>query len=541
MARLALCVLAIVASSASVRSQTVLYEVSGGAPGAYFGLSGARIGDSDGDGTPDFLIGAPFDGNDFGAVRLYSAAQGKLLRVLLGESFDAQFGIAVGSAGDVNGDGLDEVIVGSPSFDDWYHNNLGRAEVFSATTGARLFRIDGALADEELGRAVGTAGDLDGDGRADFMVGAPYYPQYGPGSVFVYSGRTGDLIRAFVGDAAFQRFGYSTAVAGDLDLDGFLELIVSAPADDQAAEDAGKAAVISSIDGRWLFHFEGEASWVHLGVSVNGAGDVNGDGVGDVIVAADGINYAGYAQTFSGKDGALLYDLRWGGSWNHVGWSSGSAGDLNDDGFGDIILGASGDDRGYDGHLGGCGSAKVFSGKDRAPLFVIRGQEQYQQLGKTVLGLGDVNADRHEDLLVTSLGTQTATVLSGSCDAALDTYGAGWPGTDGVPSLASRGEPLFCSTILLDVSNSLAATTMSVLFGGLSEAYLPTAWDAPLLVLPQHVYSFILPASGVALPFTVPCDSRLCGTNAYFQVLELDPGASKGVSFTNALKLSLGI
>ncbi|MEW6745193.1 MAG: hypothetical protein AB1486_20770 [Planctomycetota bacterium] len=128
------------------------------------------------------------------------------------------------------------------------------------------------------------------------------------------------------------------------------------------------------------------------------------------------------------------------------------------------------------------------------------------------------------------------------CETAADwsNYGSGWPGTDGVPCLVANSDPSVCLPLSLTLGNSLGANTAGYLFLALSPADLPTPWDGHLLVEPDWVFSLSVPGDGVTLDEEVPCDPALCGFHLYLQVLELDPGASCGVSFTPGLELVLG-
>jgi hypothetical protein len=124
--------------------------------------------------------------------------------------------------------------------------------------------------------------------------------------------------------------------------------------------------------------------------------------------------------------------------------------------------------------------------------------------------------------------------------AAWTNYGSGWPGTLGVPSFVASDDPVLCNPIDLDLANSRGLTTFAGLFLGSASTDLTTAYDGHLLVLPQRVLLLALPAAGVTLGGTLPCDGALCGRSIILQSLELDPGASQGISFTRGLHLVLG-
>ncbi|MFO0985378.1 MAG: VCBS repeat-containing protein [Planctomycetota bacterium] len=153
-------------------------------------------------------------------------------------------------------------------------------------------------------------------------------------------------------------------------------------------------------------------------------------------------------------------------------------------------------------------------------------------------GVGDLVA-------VTTVGLffdDAITLVRGrSCAAASwSNYGTGWSGTGGVPAFTSSASPSLCASIALQLENSLHTSTRAVLFVGALKADLPTSWDGHLLLAPVAVFPFALPASGLSLPVAVPCDNSLCGTSILMQVLELDGGASRGVSFTRGLELVVG-
>jgi hypothetical protein len=119
-------------------------------------------------------------------------------------------------------------------------------------------------------------------------------------------------------------------------------------------------------------------------------------------------------------------------------------------------------------------------------------------------------------------------------------YGSGWPGTIGVPSFTTTSEPRLCSTITLNLGNSRGATTIAALLLGLAPTDQPTDYDGHILVVPRNIQLLRLPPAGLALPGGLPCDSFFCGLEIDLQALEADPGASKSISFTRGLRLTLG-
>ena len=120
-------------------------------------------------------------------------------------------------------------------------------------------------------------------------------------------------------------------------------------------------------------------------------------------------------------------------------------------------------------------------------------------------------------------------------------YGHGWPGTAGIPSLTARNDPVLGSPLTLDIDNSLGAPTSGWMFAGVESASSGTPWGGTFLVTPRWVITLSLPASGLAMTGALPADPNLDGLSVYLQMLELDPGASDNVSFTPGLELTLGM
>ncbi|MFO0983286.1 MAG: hypothetical protein U1E76_16395 [Planctomycetota bacterium] len=128
----------------------------------------------------------------------------------------------------------------------------------------------------------------------------------------------------------------------------------------------------------------------------------------------------------------------------------------------------------------------------------------------------------------------------GCASASWSVYGAGWPGSLGIPDLAMSDPPVLCATPAMHIGNSRGNPVQAVLFLGFASADLPTAWQGTLLVLPSITIPLGLPSNGVDLPVSIPCDEALCGAAIYLQVLEHDLGASRGVAFTPGLVIVLG-
>jgi Ca2+-binding RTX toxin-like protein len=487
------------------------FIIQGDAAGDYAGYSVSSAGDINGDGYDDLIVGAR-GGDDGGssageAYVIFGSASGfgvdvggrqviDLTSLSSSEGFIIQgdeasdaAGRSVSSAGDVNGDGYDDLIVGAFGASEAY-------VVFGSTSGfgvdvsgrqvmdltslslSQGFIIQGDEAGDQAGFSVSSAGDINGDGYDDLIVGARIgddggtwageaYVVYGSASGFGsdVSGRqvidltTLSASQGFIiqGDEAGDFAGWSVSSAGDINGDGYDDLMVGAPYGDDGGTKAGETYVLFGsasgfgvdVSGRQVldltslsssqgFIIQGDEAFDTAGRSVSSAGDVNGDGYDDLIVAAhygyDGGAYAGEAYVIFGSatgfgvdvGGRQVIDLtslsasqgfiiQGDAASDYAGYSVSSAGDINGDGYDDLIVGATGgDDGGTD-----AGEAYVIFGSaagfgvdvggrqvlDLTSLsssqgFIIQGDEAYAYAGVSVSSAGDVNGDGYDDLIV---------------------------------------------------------------------------------------------------------------------------------------------
>ena len=379
----------------------IIYVFTGEAAGDWFGSSVASAGDVNNDGFDDIIIGAHrnVSGNGAGLVYVFSGQTGDTLYVFTGEAAEDQLGFSVASAGDVDNDGFDDIIVGAHR-NDAGGNNAGRAYVFSGQTGDTLYVFTGEASGDAFGRSVASAGDVNNDGFDDLIVGAGGNCAGGTGAgrAYVFSGQTGDTLYVFTGGGFLAGLGTSVSDAGDVNGDGYDDLIVGAPT--ACCFFTGRAYVFSGQTGDTIYTFTGEAFGDFFGHSVASAGDVNNDGFDDLIVGVlsndAGGNNAGRAYVYSGQSGALLYTLTGEAAGDFFGSSVASAGDVNNDGFDDLIVGAGGNCAGGTG----AGRAYVFSGQTGDTLYVFTGGGFLAGLGTSVSDAGDVNGDGYDDLIV---------------------------------------------------------------------------------------------------------------------------------------------
>ena len=320
----------------------VLYTFNGPFSGDLFGLSVSDAGDINNDGFADVIVGGPTEEGATASAQVFSGEDGSVLLNLTGLTGQEFFGTAVGEAGDVDGDLVPDLIA-TDSF-----SGSGSVQIRSGLTGSVILEITGESSGDLFGDSVSIAGDINGDGAPDLIVGAPRGND-GDGAAQVFSGSNGDLLLDLDVDS-FGFFGASVSGAGDVNGDGTPDLIVGAPTDD----DVGSAQVFSGSDGSLLFRFDGVNIDDDLGTSVSGVGDVNGDGTPDLLVGAPGDAGTGSAQVFSGSDGSVLQTFFGDSVGNSFGSSVSGAGDLNGDGVEDFIIGSD------DGGANGGGFARIF-------------------------------------------------------------------------------------------------------------------------------------------------------------------------------------
>jgi hypothetical protein len=386
---------AVSAHSAALEAQTVLYQVPGETPWSRAGTALAPLGDLDGDGASDFAVGMPgsdLAGPGFGGAVAVSGADGHALFAVHGAVSGGMFGFALGGGGDVDGDGVPDLIVGAP-----YDSNMtGSVYVFSGANQALLHTFSGSQPYDQFGCSVASAGDVDADGHADILVGAIQYQPFGtsPGYAEVYSGADGTRLYHWSGSGpGMQIFGRAVAGAGDVDGDGRDDLIVSA-----SSEASGTVRVYSGLDGSVLRTLAPGVGGEQFGWSVAGGRDVDGDLVPDVVVGGlSWSNYVGRATVWSGASGALLAEYDGSGNLQMMGASVAWIEDLDLNGRPEIAVGSYGDP------LAQGSMVQIFPGGGGVALLTLHGDPTAAHLGlqpTSVLGLGDVDGDGHPDLAV---------------------------------------------------------------------------------------------------------------------------------------------
>ncbi len=378
-----------------------------------------------------------------------------------------------------------------------------------------------------------TSADLDGDGDVDLATTYYYWR--------VLSGTISVLLN--LGDGTFAGYvdygvGHhpSSLTSADLDGDGDADL---------AAANASFYPYVGSTVSVLLNHGDGTfARHVEYGVgdhpfSVTSA-DLDGDGDADLATANIHFANSGTVSVLLNEgDGTFAPHVEYG-----VGIypSSVTSADLDRDGAADLAVAHTYTPPGYWGTV----SVLLNQGDGTFATHVQYGVGRYLSSVTST----DLDRDGDADLAVAnsygpgSGSSPTVSVLLNTCscsgDASWANYGSGWPGTLGIPTFTAASDPELCSTLTLNLDNSLGANTTTALLIGLAQTDQPTIYDGHLLVAPTIVLLLPLPGGGLALTGTLPCDPILCGVSLYLQALEVDAGASKGLSFTPGLQLVLG-
>ncbi len=405
-------------------SNTILFSQAqsvqsflGATNGDYFGHVVSNAGDVNNDGIDDIIVGAPFYGSYQGRAYIYyggSPLDSGPDVTLIGENNNDTFGWSVAAAGDVNNDGIADIIVGAVG----YNSNTGKAYIYYGGNGAidntADVTMNGETTGDEFGCSVSFAGDVNNDGYDDVIIGANKAVSNFNGRAYIYYGGNGaientvDVTLTHISSGEY--FGGTVSNAGDVNNDGYDDVIVG-------AERYG------SWTGRAYIYFGGNGSMntgvdltitgtssSHLGYPVSAAGDVNHDGVADVIVGASGYNSnTGRAYVYYGGNSMnSVADVTMNGetSGDYFGVSVSNAGDVNHDTYDDVIVGA------YR-YNSDAGRAYIYYGGNASMNSVadltIDGENGGDRFGYSVSYAGDPNNDNYDDVIIGAYAHNSST------------------------------------------------------------------------------------------------------------------------------------
>ncbi|MBI2568222.1 MAG: FG-GAP repeat protein [Candidatus Schekmanbacteria bacterium] len=446
--------------SASGLSATADWVAEGNQTSGRYGFAASSAGDVNGDGFGDVIASAAWYDGAFtsgGKAWVYhgSPAAPSTASFWTTESnqSSAELGYSVATAGDVNGDGYADIVVGARKYDN-SETDEGKAFVFHGSATGPQATEDWSVESNQdsalLASSVATAGDVNGDGYADLIVGAA-------NDAYVFHGSATGLAATAAWTAssgqAGSSFGTSVASAGDVNGDGYVDVIVGAYTYDNGETDEGRAYVyLGSAAGlaaspAWVT--ESDQSTAYFGYSVAGAGDVNGDGYSDVIVGAyqhdGGLTDEGRAFVYYGSATGLATTPAWTVDSDtanaHFGVSVAGAGDVNGDGFSDAIVGArkynTWDGRAYV-YYGSAGGLSTAPDWQQSPALT-------GHFGISVATAGDVNGDGYADVIVGAKNEYNGETSEGLARVYLGSVtglstSAGWTGEENL-SFAYYGTP----------------------------------------------------------------------------------------------------
>jgi hypothetical protein len=365
--------------------------------GALFSSCMASISDLDFDGVRELIVGAldaTPSGPILGGALVYSGKTGRRLLAFQGETISGQFGASVAAAGDVDGDGLEDILIGAPSAI-YQGQFLGAAYVFSGLDGHLIHRILGSPADPgHLGRGVAGLGDWDHDGFDDFLV-SDTNDNVIPGAsgvVRVYSGYDASVLM-IIGAAGDSGIGGRLRTIQDVTTDGFPDVLVGV---------GGAVVLHSGADGSVVRRHLDQRPNDNFGSSLAGLGDLDQDGVEDYVIGAPAVsnNRIGHVYVYSGSSGALRFLIAGQEPGGEFGWAVAGPGDTDGDGYPDILVGALQDNQGSQGESG---AAHLFSGFDGTHMASFHGNPPTAAyIGQSVSDAGDVNDDGLADFSIGS-------------------------------------------------------------------------------------------------------------------------------------------
>ena len=371
--------------------------------GAHSGHAVAFAGDFNKDGYGDYVIGisgSDQSEKDGGRAEVISGKDGSILKAINGAAEKDALGTAVAGNADIDNDGFDDVVLGAPNAG---VTHAGSVMIAYGPNGSRTRIINGTVAKSAFGSAV-ALGDVNGDNHADILVGAPKDDDIengikDAGSVTVISGNGFSGLKTFYGKTAKANAG-SNIASGDINGDGNADIIIGAPNDGGAG-----SIVVYDLAGTELLKKIGETAKAQFGRAV-ASGDVDGDGYADVLVGApmddntaSALKDAGSVTVFSGNGGAFMVK-KYGAATKANFGNSVAAGDVNGDGKTDLVAGAWKDDKLAGKVIKDAGSVSVFSGSGYTQI----GGTQYGDLAKDYFGAavsaGDINSDGNTDLII---------------------------------------------------------------------------------------------------------------------------------------------
>ncbi len=399
-----------------------------GSVSAKIGQSVSGIGDVNGDGKDDYLVGSPGETTQTGRVRCFSGATGAQIWSVIGTSTNTGLGQSLSDLGDINGDGRHDFVVGLP----FTNSTNGKFEIRSGSNGAILAAVFGSFTDAYFGERVQHVGDVDGDGDVEFLVAAPGYNS-SRGRVELWS-VNGGLIRFHEGTLNFEGMGFGLAGGFDMTGDGVPDYALGSPFYGGLGINQGRIRIYNGATGSVVATRDGDGEYDHFGFAMAMMPSTSGvSGNAHLVVGAPepGGNLgqsmgAGYVRIFTGASG-VLPTFSYNTLATHLGATTGDCfgysvafgGDANDDGRSDVLIGSPQYPNGAGGPTGH-GFAELRSGVDWAELarelhfYVFNAPAPGGRLGHSVALIGDRDGDTRLDYVTGEPSTDVPCLGTGS-------------------------------------------------------------------------------------------------------------------------------
>lgn len=393
--------------------------------GEHWGRSVCFLPDITGDGRAEVLIGAPQEAGKGAAVLVSGASGSQVLELWSGIEANSSFGQTVCNAGDVNGDGKADVLVSCPRDDvpSGFFNlqDAGTVKLYDSVTGAVLRSFSGNASGARFGEALAGGADATGDGVPDVLIGAPYWDNgdfVHAGYAELYSGATGALVARYEGNQDGQVLGWSVAFLGGLTADFASEYAIGSAGYDKFTlappfdlrPNCGQVQVYNGFTKALMFTLWGQAD-DEFGSSICSVGDSNGNGLREFLIGAPRttVGALGYASLYEGSAGGYVRSYQ--GPINGTAFGSWvcKAGDLDKDGRMEVAIGAT-----QAGVSGGGGVIRVFDADDGVTIkttYYLPGDGAGQFASFD--GGYDINGDGWPDLLVGSPNSDVSATNGG--------------------------------------------------------------------------------------------------------------------------------
>ena len=380
---------------------------------AYLGTGLCAMGDVTGDGIIDYAVGEPGWDNgvitDNGRVHLINGSTGAIVWTATNGGSNYDYGSALANIGDVNADGINDLVVGAPG----YNADQGLCRILNGSTGVSIRSYFGTAGTTgRFGSVIAAGGDLNADGVRDFVVGAPA----GAGYALVLSGAAATTIRTHNGTGT-ENLGSSLAV-GDFTGDGVADYAMGAPEAPGAGTSRGRVLVVNGATGVTFSTLQGLSDSDDFGESLAAIPAVSSNALGtsSLAIGADqGAILPGYVKVYSYKLAGvpplfinlMSAEFTINGSVNgqDMGEAVASAGDVDGDGIGDIAIGSP-------GHSTSTGKVEIYSSADQRLLAMFEGSGTASNFGQMIDAIGDTNADGCPNVLIGAPNDDTGTCIN---------------------------------------------------------------------------------------------------------------------------------